>query len=122
MALCCKVSAPFISLTENGKQSRSVALDPIRRHLLAHGRDYFPSLERHLRVTITPVRQPSTNPLYRFIVSDDCRTFPVIAKWAPIYPDNNEGETEYLHYRNFYFRYGSDSPFRCPKPVAFLRR
>jgi hypothetical protein len=67
------------------------------------------------------VARPATNLLVRFVASDGVRETRVIAKWAPVYPENNEGLTEFHHYRRFHRALGHRACVRCPLPLAFLR-
>lgn len=75
-----------------------------------------------MTIRIERVRQESSNPLRRFLLISDGKTQArIIAKWAEVCPDNNEGLTEYLHYLSFNSDCARRSLFlRCPRPLAFL--
>ena len=95
-------------------------VEAIREHLLIHARSYFPALSGSISIRIEEVKRPSTNALARFVLSDGCTTARVIAKWTPIYTGNNEGLTEFEHYRLFNSRCGGDSGFGCPTALCFV--
>lgn len=108
-------------LATHTRQPTEAVLERVRKHLLIRGRDYFPFLRGPLAIRIEPFRKASTNPLRRFVIFDGKTQARVIAKWAPAYPNNNEGLTEYLHYCSFTSAYAHMSPaLQCPRPLAFL--
>ena len=95
-------------------------VESVREDFAVHARSYFPVLSGDVSIRIEDVKRSSTNALIRFALSDGCTTARVIAKWAPVYPENNEGLTEFAHYRLFNSRYGYESAFGCPIPLCFF--
>jgi hypothetical protein len=69
---------------------------------------------------VEEIKQPSTNALARFVLFDGHATARVIAKWAPVYAENNEGLTEFGHYRRFNSCWGREA-FGCPRPLCFVK-
>ena len=97
-----------------------MALRRVQGHLEEHGLDYFPALKEITKIRIERVKEESTNPLRRFVLSDGTQNARVIAKWAPVYCSNNEGLTEYRHYHHFNAEFHGAVPFSCPRPLAFI--
>lgn len=95
------------------------ALVRIQSYLLLHAREQFPLARDPLTIDVSLVRYQATNPLRRFTISDGTRKIRVIGKWAPVYPNNNEGLTEFLHYNSFGAAFPS-AVIRCPKALGFL--
>src|SRR6185437_11625564 len=96
------------------------SVESIRKHLVAHAPRYFPALSGDISIRIEEVKRPSTNALVRFVLSDGYTAARVIAKWAPVYAQNNEGLTEFWHYRLFNSSCGHQSAFGCPTPLCFV--
>jgi Phosphotransferase enzyme family len=95
--------------------------EAVRRHIASAARHYFPELRQEFAVT-SSFPYHSTYPIALFELYDgDCRRG-IVAKWAPVYGENNEGLTEFTNYAQFNFVYGlrSEARYRCPRPLNFL--
>lgn len=94
--------------------------ESVRLHILANAARYFPFLTKPCSIVLK-ILKPRQNPVVKFQLTDSHhRGASIIAKWAPVYPTNNEGLTERSHYSRFNSIYGFDRTFRCPSALDFI--
>jgi hypothetical protein len=95
----------------------------IRQRVTEKAGEYFPGVDREkLESKCWPFSERSTYPLYLCRLSESDGAGPVagaIVKFAPVYPDNNEGLTEFEHLKLLHDQLGSDGPLRVPRPLDF---
>jgi hypothetical protein len=94
--------------------------DAVRRHITLAARQYFPELLRDFDIQCS-FPYHSTYPIALFELHDGERRKAIVAKWAPVFDDNNEGLTEFTNYMQFNSTYARpELHFRCPRPLDFL--
>jgi len=97
----------------------SCRVSRVRYHILSNAPQYFPELRDKFTVeTSFPYRSSSL--IARFCIDDGTCRKGIVAKWAPVYRENNEGLTEFTNYRIFNSVYRSELEFQCPTALAFL--
>ena len=91
----------------------------IVEHLRKHGSQYFPSLKPRFSISIERIRG-STNPVFRFVLSDGKKSFGVFAKRPAVYPENNEALSEYQNYTDFNLSRSEPCGFQCPQVLTLM--
>ena len=85
--------------------------------------DYFPELVgRELTLDCYALDVPSTYPLFVVDVyspRDPKPSASIVIKFAPVFEDNNEGQTEFDNMTLFVERAGSNDTVRVPRPIDF---
>ena len=104
---------------EEYRDEVSCRISRIRNHIQSNARQYFPDLRDRFTVeTSFPYR--SSNLIARFGINDGTCRKGIVAKWAPVYRENNEGLTEFRNYRLFNSVYRPELEFQCPTALDFL--
>jgi len=108
------------SLARNASTNASYEerVHAVEAHLCRNALRYFPGLHGKVCVHRLPMRG-STAQIVRFQVVAGALRKDVVAKWAPIYKENNEGLTEYYHYKRFNDN-NTIAAIGCPTALDFL--
>ena len=108
-----------VNLPKIGASTNDPELEAVRRHIAFAARQYFPELRRDFQIRCS-FPYHSTYPIALFRLHDGVCRRGIVAKWAPVFHDNNEGLTEFTNYQRFNSAVGGDAAFRCPRALDFL--
>ncbi len=90
----------------------------IKNHILKNAKTYFPDLGERYSVMVTPY-VGSTYQMYYCKIESESVTKKVFAKCTPRSEQNNEGLTEFNHYRQFN-KINTNPNIACPRPLDFI--
>lgn len=117
--MTARAGAEVAILGDDGVVVTGAMLDRVAAYVGGHAAAWFPGMPSApgAGVVLRRLGEASSYPLF---AADLPGGAGVIVKFAPVFPGNNEGMTEYRHLCAMHERLGAGGPLRVARPLAFL--
>ncbi len=107
---------------EDGVVVTPERIEAVRRRIAERAHRYVPDGPiEGADCCIRPLGEPSSYPVLAADVTDASGAVRLraVVKFAPVFPENNEGRTEYEHLVRMHRRLGGNGPLRVARPLDF---